>query len=822
VLACRVPREKHSRLLCVCLLVTIAAVSEALSEKGTQRRPERDRRSRIVRLTPAEAARLAQAARQSVSVQMAQGLDLAAWAPDGLVIDPVALDFDEQGTLYATSTSRSSLPLDIRQHPTWIPVVHTLTTVADLLSFYRRELAPERSAANPWLPDHNKDGSHDWRDLAEVKERLYHIQDTDRDGRADLSRIMIEGFNEDPTSDIAGGLLHHNGDLFFGASPVLWRLRDENGDGFIDSRVVVSQGYNTHPAFGGHGISGVTIGPDGRLYWEVGDMGFDVTDQSGRRWSSPNQGAVLRANPDGSDFEVFASGIRNLQEFAFDEYGNLISVDNDGDHAGETERLVYLTEGSDSGWRANWQYGKYTDPTNNRYNVWMDEGMFKPRFEGQAAHITPPIAPYHAGPAGMVYDPGTALSDEWRNHFFVASFTGSAATARIYAFRLKPEGAGFALERDTVLLQGILTVGMKFGPDGALYLADWMRGWDSKDEGRIWKVDSPVAAASAARNDVRSLLAQNLNARAAADLGVLLEHPDRRVRLKAQFELVTRADITTLRLAARRADHQLARIHGLWGIAQLARKDAQQSALLAEFLTDTDPEIRAQAARSIGDVRDGRAAAALLPLLEDRSPRARFFAAEALGRLAYRPAGPGLIKMLADNNDRDLNLRHAGSLALSRIGDASPVAALSSHGSRAVRIAAIVALRRLRHPDVARFLADADEQVVTEAARAINDDGSIEAALPALARVLEERRFTSEPLLRRAINANLRLGTNDAAARVAAFAADGSRPAAMRTEAVATLGTWQSPSPFDRVDGMYHGPATARALRGSSLRVFGN
>ena len=30
------------------------------------------------------------------------------------------------------------------------------------------------------------------------------------------------------------------------------------------------------------------------------------------------------ANPDGSDFEVFAAGIRNLQEFAFDEYGNIV------------------------------------------------------------------------------------------------------------------------------------------------------------------------------------------------------------------------------------------------------------------------------------------------------------------------------------------------------------------------------------------------------------------------------------------------------------------------------------------------------------------
>ena len=194
----------------------------------------------------------------------------------------------------------------------------------------------------------------------------------------------------------------------------MWRLKDDNGDGTIDRQIVISEGYSIHPAFGGHGISGLTMGPDGRIYWEVGDIGLDVTDKTGKRWSYPNQGAVMRSEPDGSNFEVFATGIRNLQEFSFDEYGNLISVDNDGDHQGETERLVYIPNGSDSGWRSNWQYGKYTDAKNNRYNVWMDESMFKPRFAGQAAHIVPPVAAYHSGPSGMVYNPGTALGDEWK------------------------------------------------------------------------------------------------------------------------------------------------------------------------------------------------------------------------------------------------------------------------------------------------------------------------------------------------------------------------------------------------------------------------
>jgi putative membrane-bound dehydrogenase-like protein len=689
------------------------------------------------------------------------------------------------------------MPLDIRGHPTWFTPAHTLQTTEDLLAFYRKEMGPERSADNTWLEDFNKDGSRDWRDLAEYKDRVHRIEDTDGDGLADESRILIENFNANPSYDIAGGLLYHDGDLIVGVAPGVFRLRDQNGDGEIDQQVPISEGYNIHPAFGGHGISGVIMGPDGRLYWEVGDMGFNVVDKTGHRWPYPNQGAVLRSNPDGTDFEVFATGIRNLQEFSFDEHGNLISVDNDGDHEGEFERLVYIPNGSDSGWRSNWQYGKYTDPKNNRYNVWMDEEMFKPRFEGQAAHIIPPVAPWHAGPSGMVYNPGTALSDEWRKHFMVSSFPGAPANARIYAFTLKEEGAGFALNNEKVLLRGILTVGMKIGPDGALYLTDWVTGWDSKNSGRLWKLDAPKVAGSPMRKEVQSLLAENFGSRGATELGTLLRHADMRVRQKSQFELVRRNDAQTLLAMARERGDQLARIHALWGLAQLARKDAQHASQLTPFLKDDDSEVRAQAAKMIGDVRHAAAASALLPLLKDSAPRVRFFAAEALGRLE--------LEMLADNNDRDIYLRHAGSLALARIGDAPAIAALSQHPSRGVRLAALVALRRMRHAEVAKFLTDTDEGIVTQAARAINDDGAIEAAVPALAQILGERRFTNEPILRRAINANLRIGTSDALSRVAAFAADGTRADDMRAEAINVLGVWIDPSPLDRVDGMYIG-----------------
>lgn len=816
-------KPHRSRTLRLAFLALIVAVPFVLTGRGRSQSPAARQLPRDVKLSPGDATRVAADARKGVNVEMPPGLELMLWASDALIVDPVALEFDEKGTLYATSTSRNNMPLDIREHPTWVPTVHTLKTVADLREFYRKELAPERSAQNKWLPDLNQDGSNDIRDLAELKERLYRIQDTNGDGVADTSKIMIEGFNADPTYDVAGGLLWNGGDLLFGTAPGVWRLKDENGDGTIDKQIVISEGYSTHPAFGGHGISGLTMGPDGRIYWEVGDIGLDVTDKSGKRWSYPNQGAVMRSEPDGSNFEVFATGIRNLQEFSFDEYGNLISVDNDGDHQGETERLVYIPNGSDSGWRSNWQYGKYTDAKNNRYNVWMDEFMFKPRFAGQAAHIIPPVAAYHSGPSGMVYNPGTALSDEWKNYFFVSSFPGAAAGARIYGFKLKEDGAGFALVDDKVVLRGILTVGMKFGPDGALYLADWITGWDSKNKGRIWKLDSPTAAANPMRTEVRTLIAAPFGPRPAAELATMLRHIDMRIRQKAQFELVRRGDVQTLAAAAKDPAHKLARIHGVWGIAQLARtgKDgAKYAALVTPLLKDPDAEIRAQAAKMLGDIRYAEAAPNLVALLADSEPRPRFFAAEALGRIAYKPAAAPIVAMLAANDDKDVYLRHAGSLALSRLGDASALGALSAHPSRGVRIAAIVALRRLRSAEVARFVTDADEAIVLEAARAINDDGSIEAALPALARLLDSKSSFNVPLLRRAINANLKVGSTEAVERLAGFAGNATAPQAMRVEAVAAMGVWPDPSPMDRVDGIYVGQAKLRDAAAAQAAVL--
>jgi quinoprotein glucose dehydrogenase len=788
------------------VLATVAALGAASCATAPEPVPQTPlpKGGTIVRISPEEAAVAVEAVEAEMSVETAPGLRLRLWASEALLSDPIGIAVDERGQVFVTGSSRSGPLLDIRGHPTWRTPSLAMRTTEDMRVFLRRELAPERSDQNPWLPDLNGDGVRDWRDLTVRTERVYRLLDTSGDGRADLSQVMYEGFDTEVT-DVAGGIAVHGGEVFIGAAPDVWRMRDTTGDGLLDVKESISHGYGVHPGFFGHGVSGVTMGPDGRLYWSVGDMGFSVVDREGRRSEYPNQGAIFRSEPDGSGFEVFAIGLRNTHEFTWDEWGNLVSVDNDGDHPGETERVVYIVEGSDSGWRVNWQFGKYTDARNNPYQVWMQEGLFRPRFEGQAAYITPPIAAYHAGPTGMVYNPGTALGERWRNHFLVAAFTGSPSTARINAFRLVPEGAGFRMTGDTVVVRGLLATGIAWGPEGSLYLADWVQGWNSAGNGRVWKLEPTESAGAVLREETRRLLARDLGRAPDRELARLLRHDDMRVRTRAQFALADRNAAHTLRAAAMQGDHRLARVHAVWGLGQMARRDGSHADPLVGLLRDGDAEIRAQAAKTLGDLRHSAAAETLLPLLADDSPRVRFFAAEALGRIGHAPAKRPIAAMLAANDDRDVYLRHAGALALARIGDTESVAALSAHPSAAVRLAAVVALRRMRDAGIARFLGDADPHVVTEAARAINDDGAIEPALPALARLLEQPRFASEPLLRRAISANLRVATPEAARRLAAFAerADAAEP--LRVEAIASLGVWGSPSPLDRVDGMYLG-----------------
>ena len=71
--------------------------------------------------------------------------------------------------------------------------------------------------------------------------------------------------------------------------------------------------------------------------------------------------------------------------------------------------------------------------------------------------------------------------------------------------------------------------------------------------------------------------------------------------------------------------------------------------------------------------------------------------------------------------------------------------------------------------------------------------------------LLKTTSFTNEALIRRSINANLRVGTDEALQTLIDYAKKESNPAKMRAEAIDALSTWAKPSVLDRVDGRYRG-----------------
>ena len=266
-------------------------------------------------------------------------------------------------------------------------------------------------------------------------ERVRRLVDRDGDGHADASTIFADGFN-DPAAGIGAGVLARKGDVWYACIPWLWKLRDNDGDGRADRRELLHQGYGVHVGFLGHDLHGLRFGPDGRLYFSIGDRGFNVTTLDNRNLAVPDTGSVLRCNPDGTELEVFASGLRNPQELAFDEFGNLFTGDNNSD-SGDKARWVYLVEGGDSGWRIGYQF--IAGPISR--GPWNEEKLWYPAFDGQAAYIVPPIANIADGPSGLAYDPGVSLlPDAYRKHFFLVDFRGASGQSGIRIVRAAAQG----------------------------------------------------------------------------------------------------------------------------------------------------------------------------------------------------------------------------------------------------------------------------------------------------------------------------------------------------------------------------------------------
>jgi quinoprotein glucose dehydrogenase len=709
-------------------------------------------------------------------MKLPPGFQATLWAAEPMLANPVSFNLDEQGRVFVTETHRyGSSVLDIRGYMWMLEDDLATRNQDDFLASIRRNF-----------------GDAGMAELSRESERLVVLEDTNGDGAADTSSVYADNFRS-PIDGVASGVLIRRNEVWFTNIPALWKF---TGRDQATTRTELLRGFGIRFNYTGHDLHGLIFGPDGRIYFSIGDRAASVKTKEGTVLNAQDTGSVFRCWPDGTGLELFATGLRNPQSLAFNEYGDLFTGDNDSDQ-GDQERLVHLVENGDSGWRIGYQFA----PRENA-GPWNAEKLWWPRHAQQPAYLLPPICNIEDGPSGIAFHPGTGMVPGYDGQLFITHFKGAITHSGIYAYRLKPAGASYAIDTAAPFLQGALPTDVRFGPDGKLYYSDWAEGWPKSRRGRIYALFDPARAKDPLTKQTQQLIASDWTKKSIAELANLLAHADWRVRLEAQYSLAAMDGAGLLAFAGElTGTSALARRHSVWGLGQLARKHASAVSTLRGLLDDADAEIRAQAARTLGDLRDSDSAGALVAALKDSSPRVQFFAAEALGKIKHVDAAPALFAAIQLNNDADHYLRHA--LVMGLVGCATPeqLLATTTDNSRAVRIAALLALRRLADAKAAAFLADPDPLIVREAAEAIND-APIPAAYPALAAFLQ-KPVADEPLILRALNAHFRLGAAENATALADFAARTDGSETLRKEALSLLTLWPAPPARDRIVGVF-------------------
>ncbi len=726
-----------------------------------------------------------QAAKAVAGFQPAAGLKVELYAAEPLVANPVAFCFDTLGRCYVAETFRQEKGVeDNRRHMNWLDDELAAESVEDRLAYFQKYLGDK-------LEGYTKE-----------QDRIRRLVDTNGDGQADQATVFADGFNG-PLDGTGAGVIVDGKNVYYACIPDLWLLRDNNQDGVADEREVLSTGYGVHVAFRGHDMHGFEFGPDGRLYFSIGDRGLNVKTADGRQLFLPHTGAVLRCEPDGSGLEIFAFGLRNPQELAFNERGDLFTGENNSD-SGDKARWTHLVEGGNSGWLMSYQYLSDRGP-------WNREKLWHPYHEGQAAYIVPPLANIADGPSGLAYYPGTGLASSYHDTFFLCDFRGTPNQSGVRTINMQPEGASYKVSGQGQFLWQILATDVEFGPGGGVYVSDWVDGWTGLGKGRIYRVNDPEASRAKAAKQVDVILAKTLSEQSLEDLVAWLGHADLRVRLAAQYELAGRGEkvVAALARTLEESPSELARRHALWALAQMARQQRLSSPVpyIVAACENSDAELRAQAVKALGDLRQGESAEKLMGLLQDASDRVKFFAAQGLGKLADPRAVPPLLAVLRANADKDPFLRHAAVMGLAGSADEAALEATLRDPSVAARLGGLLAMRRQKSPAVAGFLRDADPRLITEAARAIYDE-PIPAAFPRLAALVSQYGLP-DPALRRALAAQNALGEAANARALAAFAANDGASPMLRTIALQLLGQWPAPVGRDSVLGLWR-PLEAR------------
>jgi quinoprotein glucose dehydrogenase len=648
------------------------------------------------------------------------------WVAAPYLKGPASMDIDPKGRVFVSEARRMGKGVPDNRRKGWrIYEDYRLKTVEDRLDSYQRN-------------QHRK--PMEWYE--QEADQVLRFVDTDGNGAPDQYSVFDDRCRE--TADGIGfSLLAEEDAVYFTCIPALRKLVDKDDDGKAEEHHRLVEGFGVRVCFKGHDLHGITRGPDGRLYFSVGDRGYSVINDQGERLAAPSRGAIFRCDDDGSNFEVYAHGLRNPQEISFDEYGNLFTFDNTGDF-GDKARVVYVLDNTDSGWTADYQshhqHVTYLDW--GKFHIWqamwVGESMFDLHKESSPQWVYPPIGHVGNGPSGVTYMTGPAVPDSLRGKFLMCNYRGSPTRSEVLAIPIESKGAGFSVGEVSSYISGLNASDVELGYDGKVYLVEFGSGWSPDDKGSVQVAHLRDLNLTKKGDAVAQLFEQGFKQRSIDELINLLAHSDQRVRQSAQFALVKKGKSVLpvfKKIIAQAKPDEKAPLHAVWGVGQFARAGYESAkAELIECLNHKLIEIRANAARLCGDLGLVQSKAKLVVQLKDSSPRVSSLAAIALGRVASAGDDETITALLdlATRNSEgkfDVTTRHAVLSALCRLSGPEKLSTLDGHSSSEVRLLAVIALRRLEYSALGKFLQDENEQVKLEALRAIFDTSAVDTAV---------------------------------------------------------------------------------------------
>lgn len=228
--------------------------------------------------------------------------------------------------------------------------------------------------------------------------RVWAAKDEDGDYKVDKKWIIAEGLN------MPNGVAFKDGALFVAEVSKLWRYDDIEAN--LDNPPEPVLIYDNYPTDKHHGWKYIAFGPDGKLYVPVGAP-CNICESKNEIYAS-----ITRMDPDGSNREIFAEGVRNTVGFTWHPETNVMwFTDNGRDMLGDNMPPCELNKAPEAGMHFGYPYchgGDIADPEFGEKYPCSD-------FVAPAQKLGP-----HVAPLGLKFYTGEMFPENYKGSLFIA------------------------------------------------------------------------------------------------------------------------------------------------------------------------------------------------------------------------------------------------------------------------------------------------------------------------------------------------------------------------------------------------------------------